>query len=98
MLQFEWDEKKHQRNLKKRELSFTLVERFFEGFYVTRLDDRKDYGEHRFISFGEVGGRVLCLVFTIKAIDRYRIISLRKANKNERAAYRALQERYEGSH
>ena len=97
MIQFEWDERKHQLNIARRGLSFVITESMFLGFHVWWRDDRKDYGEHRFITLGEVDGRVLVAVFTIRAINVYRIISLRKANKNEQTTYRALQKRYERS-
>jgi uncharacterized DUF497 family protein len=95
MVHFEWNEKKNELNIASRGISFEVAEKFFRGHFTAWIDKRKDYGEERFVALGEVESVVLVVVFTIRETNIYRIISIRKANKYERGAYRALQERYE---
>ena len=49
-------------------------------------DLRKDYGEIRFICYGVIGLRVHCCIYADRG-DVRRIISLRKANKDESNDY-----------
>ncbi|ESJ02426.1 hypothetical protein B551_0218575 [Cupriavidus sp. HPC(L)] len=46
------------------------------------IDERRQYGETRYIAYGPIGTRLHCLVFTIRG-DTLRAISLRKANFRE---------------
>ena len=54
---------------------------------LTGLDERKDYGEDRWIGIGLLKGIVAVIVFTERGEDTIRIISLRKALKHERIKY-----------
>lgn len=58
----------------------------FEGDTLTIEDDRFDYGEQRFITIGRLEGRMMVIVWTPRGAVR-RIISMRKANDREQAAY-----------
>jgi len=58
----------------------------FEGDTLTIEDDRFDYGEQRFITIGRLAGRIMVIVWTPRGAAR-RIISMRKANDREQAAY-----------
>ena len=49
---FEWDEAKNQANVRKHGVDFKTAKRIFEGLVVTRVDQRKDYGEDRYITIG----------------------------------------------
>lgn len=49
-------------------------------------DTRHAYPERRFIAYGKAQGRLMVCVFTPRG-ERIRVISLRKANARERAAY-----------
>ena len=53
---------------------------------LTVEDDRRDYGEDRFITVGFLDGTMVVLVWTPRD-EAYRIISMRKANERERALY-----------
>ena len=53
---------------------------------LTVEDDRRDYGEDRFITVGFLDGTMVVLVWTPRG-EAYRIISMRKANERERALY-----------
>ena len=52
----------------------------------TKVDDRKDYKEKRWISLGNLENIIVILVYT-KRGKIIRIISIRKANKSERKIY-----------
>ena len=53
---------------------------------LTVEDDRRDYGEDRFITVGFLDGTMVVLVWTPRD-EAYRIISMRKANEREKALY-----------
>ena len=53
---------------------------------LTVEDDRRDYGEDRFITVGFLDGTMVVLVWTPRD-EAYRIISMRKTNERERALY-----------
>ena len=85
-MQVEWDEAKREENLRKHGIDFVGVETLFEGFTATIEDDRLDYGEQRFVTFGIMEGRVVVVVHTEQS-DTIRIISIRKATKREEQGY-----------
>lgn len=49
---------------------------------ATIADDRFDYGEERFRTYGQIDGRAYCLVFTMRG-ENIRAISLRRAHFQE---------------
>jgi uncharacterized DUF497 family protein len=49
-------------------------------------DDRRDYGEPRFITIGFLDARMVVMVWTPRR-EALRIISLRKCNEREQEAY-----------
>jgi uncharacterized DUF497 family protein len=59
----------------------------FRGFLLVRPDTREDYGEERCIGIGMIQGRVAFIAFTEPSPDIVRIISLRKADHEERKEY-----------
>ena len=81
-----WHEAKHRLNLRDHGIDFGDVEAVFEGETVTILDDRFDYGEQRFITFGLLAGRVVAIAHT-ETNEVIRIISARKATKREENSY-----------
>ena len=85
-MRFEWDEAKRQSNLKRHGFDFVGVERIFASDGLTFLDDRFDYGEIRFFTLGMLNGRVVA-VSHIETDEVTRIISVRKASKNEEEIY-----------
>ena len=56
------------------------------GATLTVEDDRRDYGEERFITIGFLDETMVVLVWTPRDGTR-RIISMRKANERERTLY-----------
>lgn len=87
-MRFEWDAAKSERNRLTRDLPFELAALMFDGALLERPDTRQDYGEVRVQAIGVVGALVLHCVYTDRGNVR-RIISLRRASRRERDAYRA---------
>jgi len=85
-VKFEWDEAKRQTNISKHGIDFADLEPLFDGETVTMLDDRFDYGEERFVTLGLLNGVVLVVVHT-ETDTVIRLISGRKATKNEEKSY-----------
>jgi uncharacterized DUF497 family protein len=78
----DFDPEKDAINIAKHRISLArAVEMDMEAAFV-REDDRFDYGETRYIAFGEIEDELHCLVFTFRG-SKVRAISLRKANKSE---------------
>lgn len=50
-------------------------------------DNRKDYGEERFVGMGYIRSRVMVIICTKREPNIIRIISLRKANKREQTKF-----------
>ena len=82
-MKLSWDPDKRQRTLDERGLDFADAEAVFEGVHFDIPDDRSDYGEARWSTFGFLRERMVCLVWTPRD-DGRRIISLRYANDRER--------------
>ncbi len=58
----------------------------FAGNTLTIVDERRDYGEERFITVGKLRGRMVVFVWTPRKSSR-QIICMRKANDRERKLY-----------
>lgn len=82
-----FDPAKRARTLAERGLDFADAARVFAGLHATLPDDRRDYGEPRFISAGMLDGRLAVLVWTPRGNAR-RVISMRHAHANEEARWR----------
>ena len=85
-MKFTWNEAKRKTNLAKHGLDFADVEIVFSGATFTFEDDRFDYGEQRFITIGMLYGRVVVIAHA-EHNDVIRVISMRKATKNEQKIY-----------
>lgn len=83
-----FDAVKRDRNAKETGLDFVRANEVFGGATATVRDERKDYGETRFITTGRLDGRVVVVVWTLRGNAR-RIISMRKANEREIKKYAA---------
>lgn len=87
-LNFEWDEDKASENYQKRKVSFvegTTV--FGDPFSITIDDPDHSVDEQRYIDIGgSEKGRVLVVSYTERG-GTIRIISCRKATRNERKRY-----------
>jgi uncharacterized DUF497 family protein len=83
-----YDPAKRGRTFAERKLDFEDAVHVFSDRTFDVLDDRLDYGEERWITFGRLKGRLIALVWTPRG-DTRRIISMRKANDDERQIYEA---------
>ena len=73
---------KREKTLLERGLDFRRAKEVFAGVYLTRSDDRQDYGEQRYISAGKLDERIVVIVWTPRGHAR-RVISMRRANGRE---------------
>ena len=85
-MEFEWDENKNRINIEKHHVNFQRAAKIFEGDVLEWEETRRDYGETRIIAIGHSEGRLLRVVYTQRG-NKIRIISARKANKNDRQNY-----------
>ena len=85
-MRYEWDENKRQKNISKHGVDFADLESLFAGVTVTLFDDRFSHEEERHITFGLLGGVVVAVAHT-ETDKVIRIISARKATRNEEKAY-----------
>ena len=89
-IRFQWDPRKAAANLRKHGVSFTEAESVFMDEHGLLLDDPEHSGtEDRFILLGSsAGGRLLIVVHAYRAAAGViRIISARKADRQERRQY-----------
>ena len=85
-MQFEWDAKKSAANQAKHGITFDQITAFNWATAKIYADDRQDYREERQTARGMIGVRLHIAVFVLRG-DATRLISLRKANRRERALY-----------
>ncbi len=88
-LSFEWDEKKNASNKKKHGVSFDEAKSVFTDQFARLISD-PDHSddEDRFILLGtSIHSRLLVVCHCIRVNDSIRIISARKADKQEREIY-----------
>jgi len=85
-MQLVWDEAKRRANLSKHGFDFVDAEKVFSGITYTIEDRRFDYGEQRFITLGLLRETVVAVAHT-EQDQELRIISMRKATRNEQTIY-----------
>jgi uncharacterized protein len=85
-VKIEFDPAKSATNEKERGLSFELAAELDWSLARVRPDERRDYGEERFIALVPRLRRLYVVCYCIRG-DARRIISFRKANKREERAY-----------
>lgn len=86
-MNFEWDDDKNSANLAKHGIAFEEAATIFDGEYLSFEDRRIDYGEMRLTTLGRLSGEIIIVVVHTDRDKRIRIISARKANKNERQVF-----------
>jgi uncharacterized DUF497 family protein len=86
-LKFEWDDAKATENYARHGVSFELAKKVFnDPFAVERIDDRRDYGEERYIIIGLADREILFVAYTERE-ERIRLISARRAIRHEQDDY-----------
>ena len=86
-MKFEWDEGKRRQNRRVHKIDFEDVPSMFAKPMLTRLDEREDYDEERWIGLGLLHNFVAVVVYVERPDDMIRIISARKATGHERRQY-----------
>jgi uncharacterized DUF497 family protein len=87
-MEIEWDDKKNAENIRKHGLDFVDAWQVFQHPVFVKPDDREEYGEDRWIGIGMMSnGIVVVFVFTERNQETIRMISMRKATKNERTRF-----------
>jgi hypothetical protein len=86
--EFEWDHEKATANLQKHEVGFEEASTVFDDpQFITFLDEEHSSDEERYITIGfSVQNRLLMVAHTERN-DLIRIISARRAVKNEEKFY-----------
>ena len=87
-MRISYDPAKRTRTLEERGLDFRDAGLVFAGRTATVPDQRKDYGEERFITAGHLRQRLVVLVWTQRGNTR-RIISMRYGHAKEAKAWAA---------
>ncbi|SEG60935.1 hypothetical protein SAMN05421819_3765 [Bryocella elongata] len=92
---FEWDPQKERINIRKHGIGFELAQTVFEDPGLVLMQDRMVEGEPRWQAIGMAAGEILLLVaHTVFDGERdeeiIRIISARRADRNERERYRTF--------
>ena len=91
-MKYEWNEEKNKLNQEKHGISFEEAKEVFDdALQISRLDKRFSYFEERWITVGTTSKHKILVVanlfFTDEGEEIIRIISARKANKQERNSY-----------
>jgi uncharacterized DUF497 family protein len=84
---YEWDDDKNASNLEKHGISFDEAIEIFGGAILSNGQFHEDSGEYRELSFGLLGGVVVLAVAHTDRDGKIRIISARKATKQERKLF-----------
>jgi uncharacterized DUF497 family protein len=86
-MEFDWDPAKNVSNKRKHDISLEESTAVFDdpGKVGWLCSDAGD-DEERFMVVGRVGWRIITVVYTVRG-DTYRLISARKASRNERRTY-----------
>ena len=85
-MEIEWDNNKAASNLIKHKIDFEDAKNIFLDPNRLQREDKRDYDQTRIQVIGIVNQVVLFVVYTQRN-GRYRIISARRANKNEQRQY-----------
>jgi len=86
-VEYQWDADKAQPNLEKHGIDFADSVGVFEDDWALTLTEHNVEGEQRFVTMGmDFLGRIQVVVYTYRE-ETIRIISARKATKNEREIY-----------
>ena len=81
-MRISYDPEKRKWTLTKRGLDFDDAGQVFAGVTVDAVDDRRDYGEQRWQTYGFLRERLVTVVWTDREGARH-IISMRKCNDRE---------------
>jgi len=84
---FAWDPEKSASNKRKHGVDFTAAARAFQDPHrALSKSNRPHIPEERYLLVGASAGDIIAVVFTFRA-DQIRIISARRASRDERREY-----------
>jgi uncharacterized DUF497 family protein len=87
MAEFEWDAAKAAANRRKHGVGFEFATSAFRDmFAIEWLDEREHHGEARMVLLGMAEGTLLVVVHVERG-DRVRLVSARRATRNEQDIY-----------
>jgi uncharacterized DUF497 family protein len=87
-LDFDWDPDKRLVNIEKHGIDFRrAIEVFADRQHILEDSTRPEHGELRSKAIGRVDSIMMCVIFTDRGNQR-RIISARRARRDEREQYR----------
>ena len=87
-MKFEWDNKKAEANFKKHEIAFEEAASVFgDPLAITFRDKDHSVGERRYLTFGVSQSGILLVLSHTYRSETARIISARRATRNERKIY-----------
>lgn len=82
MITIFFDPAKNRSNLEKHGLELCDFHGFDPGTDITLADERRDYGEPRYRTFGRIAGLGYMIAFTLRD-GQLRLISFRRAHEKE---------------
>ena len=85
MVEFEWDPEKNAENLRKHRINFETTAKLWDDENLIVLSSRYPK-EDRYLAIGSIGRTLWTAVFTERGA-RVRLISVRRARKDERQIY-----------
>jgi uncharacterized protein len=86
-MEITFDPNKRRYTLEQRGLDFAHAAQVFRGRTATLKDRRKSYPEPRFITAGQLDGRIVIVVWPPTPLGR-RIISMRHCHEDEARLWR----------
>lgn len=82
----ECDPAKQAKTLAERGLDMNRAGEVFNLLHLTVPDQRREYGEERFVTVGHLDDRMVVLVWTWRG-PNIRVVSMRKANDREQTKF-----------
>ena len=87
---------KEYENIRKHRIDFADVQPLFDGPMYVTVDTRKNYKEERLVGIGLLRNSVIVVVYIEIIEETIRLISARKAEKNESKHFHKLLEYWLG--
>lgn len=93
---FEWDDEKERKNIIKHGIDFETASLVFSDYYrIEKYDELHSTNEDRYITIGEINkNAVIVMVVYTDRTGITRIISARKATKQEKEEYYDNKKKY----
>lgn len=83
---YEWDEEKRRINIEKHGVDFIRAKEIWQGPVLELPSPQTHHGESRILAIGMIERYCITVIYTWRGENR-RLISARKARKNEQAHY-----------